>query len=101
MSDQIDQARVRHVAHLARLELNEREVQRFSRELSAILGHMSQLNALDTSDVEPTLLVLPLRNVLGDDQPGPSLDPQAVLSNAPQHERTFFKVPKVLDQDSA
>ena len=77
MSDKIDQARVRHVAHLARLKLDEQEVRRFTRELSAILGYAAQLNEPDTSGVEPTSQVLPPGNVLGDDQPGLSLDPQA------------------------
>ena len=77
MSDKIDQARVRHVAHLARLKLDEQEVRRFTIELSAILGYAAQLNEPDTSGVEPTSHVLPLGNVLGEDQPGLSLDPQA------------------------
>jgi aspartyl-tRNA(Asn)/glutamyl-tRNA(Gln) amidotransferase subunit C len=62
---------------------------------------MAQLNELDTSEVEPTAHALPVINVFREDSPGPSIDPGLALDNAPQREQTFFRVPKVLDQDGA
>lgn len=101
MSTKIDEQQVRHVAHLARLKLSDDEVSRFSRDLSDILDYVDQLNRLDTEGVEPTAHPLPVRNVLRPDQVRESIDPEQAVGNAPQREGTFFRVPKVLDQDSA
>jgi aspartyl-tRNA(Asn)/glutamyl-tRNA(Gln) amidotransferase subunit C len=97
----IDEALVRHIALLARLDLSDEEVAQFSKELSAIVDYVDQLNELNTEDVPPTAHVLPIHNVLRDDEPQPSPGPEAVLANAPDKHDTFFRVPKVLDQDSA
>ncbi len=97
----IDEGQVRHVAHLARLELTDEQVDRLSVELSAILDYVAQLDRVNTEGVEPTAHPLPIRNVLRDDLVSTSLDPQIALGNAPDREGTFFRVPKVLDQGSA
>lgn len=101
MSTRIDERQVRHVAHLARLELTDEQVDRLSVELSAILDYVAQLDRVDTEGVEPTAHPLPIRNVLRDDRVSTSLDPQSALANAPDREGTFFRVPKVLDQGNA
>jgi len=101
MSSSLDEKTVRHVAHLARLEVSDEEVALFADQLSAVLQHMDQLNELDTADTKPTVHPLPLSNVLREDEPGPTLTPTDALLNAPQSQAPFFKVPKVLDQDSA
>ena len=62
---------------------------------------MDQLNEVNTDDVEPTAHVLSVRNVLRDDEAKPSPDPAVSLANAPETHDSFFRVPKVLDQDSA
>ena len=98
MGNKIDERQVRHVAHLARLELTDEQVDRLSTELSAILDYVDQLNRLDTDDVEPMAHPLPVHNVFRDDEVEPSLDPETALANAPQREGTFFRVPKVLNQ---
>lgn len=101
MSARIDEQEVLHVAHLSRLKLTTEEIGRLSAELSTILDYVDQLNRLNTDGVEPTAHPLPVRNVFREDRVGESLDPQEALSNAPQREQTFFRVPKVLDQQSA
>ncbi len=100
MTTRIDEEQVRHVAHLARLRLTAEQVDRLAVELSAILDYMAQLNRVDTESVEPTAHPLPIRNVLRDDEVASSLDPETALGNAPQREGTFFRVPKVLNQDT-
>jgi len=97
----IDEALVRHIAVLSRLDLTDEEVAKFSSELSAIVDYVDQLNELDTSGVPPTAHVLAAHNVFRADEPTASPGPDVVLANAPQRQDTFFKVPKVLDQDSA
>ncbi|UCG16871.1 MAG: Asp-tRNA(Asn)/Glu-tRNA(Gln) amidotransferase subunit GatC [Phycisphaerales bacterium] len=101
MGATIDEDSVRHIAVLSRLDLTDEEVAKFSSELSAIVDYVDQLNELDTGDVPPTAHVLAVHNVFRADEPAPSPGPNVVLANAPQRQDTFFKVPKVLDQDSA
>lgn len=88
---------VEHVARLARLGLDDEEVERLSAELSHILDAMHALRELDTSAIPPTAQVIPLRNVTRDDVPRPSWPAEDVLRNAPAAHDQQFLVPPVLD----
>ncbi|HEX7715504.1 MAG TPA: Asp-tRNA(Asn)/Glu-tRNA(Gln) amidotransferase subunit GatC [Bacillota bacterium] len=88
---------VRHVARLARLELNSAEEEQFTKELNDILRFVEQLNELDTAGIEPTAHAITVRNVFRPDRAGVSLDPEAALANAPDRSGNFFKVPKILE----
>ncbi|MFZ9023508.1 MAG: Asp-tRNA(Asn)/Glu-tRNA(Gln) amidotransferase subunit GatC [Planctomycetota bacterium] len=96
----IDEAQVRRVALLSRLELSDQEVSQFSTQLSAIFEYIEKLNELDTDTVEPLAHCLPIHNVLRDDVPRPSLSNDEALANAPEREDEYFKVPKILDDNS-
>ena len=84
---------VLHVARLARLELTDDEVDRFTEQLSAILEAVAKVAELDLSDVEPTAHPLDLVNVWAEDEPRPSLSVDEALANAPDRQDGFFKVP--------
>ncbi len=99
MTQSLDEAAVRHVAHLARLELTGAEVTRFAEQLSAILEYMAQLNQVDTTDVQPTAHTHPVANVFREDAIRNSWRPTEALHNAPERQDGFFRVPKVLDQE--
>ena len=101
MARKIDEAQVRHISHLSRLNPTDDEVRLFSEQLSAILEYVEQLNEVETADVPPTAHALPVKNVFRTDEPRPGLAPDQALANAPHREGSFFVVPKVLDQDSA
>lgn len=88
---------VEHIAALARLRLTAEEKARYREQLSAILDYMASLNRLDTSDIEPTATVLPLRTVLRPDAVTPSLPPDTLLALAPETEAQMFRVPAVLE----
>ncbi|MBB6731848.1 Asp-tRNA(Asn)/Glu-tRNA(Gln) amidotransferase subunit GatC [Cohnella zeiphila] len=88
---------VEHVANLARLELAEAEKERLAVELNAILKYAEKLNELDTEGVEPTSHVLPLYNVMREDEVRESLPLDKVMANAPEEEDGHIKVPAVLD----
>jgi len=100
MASRIDEQQVRHIGMLSRLELTDEEVRLFSEQLSQILAYFEKLQELDTQDVEPTAHALPINNVFREDEPGEPFDPDTALANAPEREANFFRVPKVLDQDS-
>lgn len=98
MASQITAADVAHVARLARLELTDEELARTTSQLAAVLDHAADVEALDTSGVEPTAHPLPLRNVLRDDVPVPSLERAEVLAAAPAAEAGRFRVPRILGE---
>ncbi len=89
----IDRAQVLHVARLARLELSEAEVERFSSELSHVLEHIERIEGLDLEGVPPTTHVVDLVNRLRLDEPRPSLPPEVALAGAPEAADGGFHVP--------
>jgi len=93
----IDKFTIEHVAHLARIELQEKELEKFSRQLHDILGFIDKLTKLDTKDILPTSHILPISNILREDKPGASLPNEKALSNAPQKKGNFFVVPKIIE----
>jgi aspartyl-tRNA(Asn)/glutamyl-tRNA(Gln) amidotransferase subunit C len=88
---------VEHIASLARLRLTDDEKARYREQLSTILDYMAMLRRLDTSAIEPTASVLPLRTVLRPDVVTPSLPAGELLALAPEAEAQMFRVPPVLD----
>jgi aspartyl-tRNA(Asn)/glutamyl-tRNA(Gln) amidotransferase subunit C len=88
---------VRHVARLARLGLDEGELDRMADQLNHILEAMEVLKRLDTSAIPPTAQVIPLRNVMRDDVPRPCWPVAEILRNAPRVRDQQFFVPPVLE----
>jgi aspartyl-tRNA(Asn)/glutamyl-tRNA(Gln) amidotransferase subunit C len=97
----IDEKTVRHMANLARLAVSDEEVARYASQLSRILDYAEQLKEVNTEHVTPTAHPLPLLNVLRQDQPHKSWPEKDALANAPDPHNSFFRVPKVLDQEDA
>ncbi len=91
-----------HVAKLARIELDDDEIDLFSEQLSVILDHAARVQALDTNGVEPTAHPIELANVLRADEPrADAIDRSAVLSAAPDTEDGYFRVPRILGDDGS
>lgn len=97
MSD-LTRDEVDHVARLARLALSDEERARYQKQLGAILGYVAKLRELDTAAMPPSAAILPLDDVMEDDEPRPSLTIEEVLANAPRSEDGFFRVPAVLEE---
>jgi aspartyl-tRNA(Asn)/glutamyl-tRNA(Gln) amidotransferase subunit C len=89
----MDRSQLLHVAHLARLELREEEVERLEAQLNDIHAAVSKGSELDLSDVPPTSHPLELVNVLRHDEPRPSLSLDEAFANAPEREGQAFRVP--------
>lgn len=87
---------VLRVAHLARINLTEEELNIFSEQLEDILSFIDKLKNLDVSSVKPTNHVLNLHNISRADSPKPSLKQEETLKNAPDSFRNHFKVPKII-----
>ena len=85
---------VLYVARLARLELTDDEVERFSGELSKVLDHIEKISELgDLADVPPTSHVVEVENALRADEPRPSWPRDAILGSAPDAGQGGFRVP--------
>jgi aspartyl-tRNA(Asn)/glutamyl-tRNA(Gln) amidotransferase subunit C len=87
---------VRKIAELAKLDLTDDEVALYAGQLSNILHYFERLQGVDTSHIEPTASVLPLRNVLRRDTAGTPLPPEQVVANAPKSLGGQFLVPEVV-----
>ena len=88
---------VRYVARLARLKLEEEELERYAGQLSSILAHIDAISELDLDAVEPTSHVISLSNVFREDRERPSVPRDQALSNGPEVEANAFRVPAILD----
>jgi len=97
----LSEKEVRYVADLANLRLSADEVPRMSHDLGQILTHIEQLNALDTSNVEPMAQVLfdaDETATLREDIPHATLSNQDALANTVASGAGYYKVPKVIDR---
>ena len=102
----VSTADVTHVANLANLELTPEELPRMVRDLNAILGHIAELNELDTADVPPMAQVAEALGLtpaahgetLRADTIRASVDRALVMAEAPDTDGRFFKVPKVIER---
>jgi len=91
----IDREQLLHVAHLARLELREDEVERLEGQLNDILDAVSKVSELDLADVPPTSHALDLVNVLGEDIPREPWPREQLLELAPERTADGFLVPPI------
>jgi aspartyl-tRNA(Asn)/glutamyl-tRNA(Gln) amidotransferase subunit C len=102
----VSQDEVLRVAELANLDLTPDEVPRMQRDLNAILGHIAQLNELDTTGIPAMAQVGEMLGAeiestganLRIDAEKTSLDRKDVMAVAPESEGRFFKVPKVIER---
>lgn len=88
---------VRHVAQLARLELDESEAVAFQGELNAILGHFMDIQDVDVRDVQPSSHALAIQNVWSEDTPWDCLPRELALRNAKVAKAGLFVVPAIIE----
>ncbi len=93
----LDKEAVAHIAALARIRLDDSELEPLAAELSHILGWVEQLAEVDTSDVAPMSSVAAMGLPMRDDQITDGDCQGAILGNAPRTEKGFFAVPKVVE----
>ncbi|MFI5010103.1 MAG: Asp-tRNA(Asn)/Glu-tRNA(Gln) amidotransferase subunit GatC [Solirubrobacterales bacterium] len=89
----IDRDEVLHVARLARLRLDEDELESMAGELSAVLDHIAKIGELDLEGVPPTSHVVEISGALRPDSPRPSLPREVALAQAPAVSGEGFVVP--------
>ena len=90
---------VEHIAELARLQLDESELEEYTLQLNKILEYVEKLNELDTENVKPLSHPIEGANIFREDIVQRSVDREDALKNAPSKDEEFFKVPKVISGD--
>jgi len=92
---------VAHLAHLARLELTDQELDTYVGQLSVILESVASVSSVtaESGDIEPTTHAVPLTNVFRDDVVRPGLSHEAALAGAPASVEGRFRVPQILGEE--
>ena len=94
--EEIDRRTINYLAKLARIRIDETQMDSIVSDLATIISYVSQLNQINTEDVQPAKHVLPFHNISRKDNTKPSLPLEDVLKNAPEKTGNFFKVPKII-----
>ena len=88
---------VKKVAYLARLELNENEINNHAEQLEKILDYIKQLEKINTADVPCTTRAIEVTNVFRKDEMKKSDCSDELLKLGPSREGKYFKVPKIIN----
>ena len=93
----VDAATVKRIGRLARIRIEEGEVEKYQDELNAILGFVEQLGEVNVEGVEPMTSVTPMQLRRREDKVTDGGYPDKIVKNAPLTEDNFFMVPKVVE----
>lgn len=92
----IDKEQIKHIADLANLTISDDELEKYTKEMSSIVGFANELNELDTENVDITTSILGEYNIFREDELKESFDNSELLKNAPESQDGMFKIPKVI-----
>jgi aspartyl-tRNA(Asn)/glutamyl-tRNA(Gln) amidotransferase subunit C len=93
----VDAATVKRIGRLARIRVEDDEVEKYQGEINAILGFVEQLSEVDVDGVEPMTSVTPMQLRRREDKVTDGGYPEKIVANAPLTEDNFFMVPKVIE----
>jgi aspartyl-tRNA(Asn)/glutamyl-tRNA(Gln) amidotransferase subunit C len=93
----VDAATVKRIGRLARIRIEDGEVEKYAAELNTILGFVEQLNEVNVAGVEPMTSVIPMTLRRREDKVTDGGYPEKIVANAPLSEDEFFEVPKVIE----
>lgn len=96
---QITRDEVRHLADLARIDLDDAELDHLAPQLSVILESIASIAEVAAADIPPTSHALPLTNVFREDVVEPCLTAEQALAGAPASEQQRFSVPRILGDE--
>ncbi len=96
----ITKEEIHHVADLARLELDEKNVMTYATQVAEILNYVNILNQVDTSGIQPTSHAISLTNAFRNDERAASLPTKKAIANAPEKQSGAFIVPKIIGDPS-
>ncbi len=88
---------VDYISKLARIYLSDEEKRNFTTQLDSILEYVNKLNELNTDNVEPTAHILPLNNVMREDEVKQTWDTDLAVKQSPLLKERLYIVPKVIE----
>lgn len=100
MANKIDIKTVDEIAHLARLEFKDEAKNEILNDINRMLGFIDKLNELNTDKEEPLIYMTNEKNVLREDTPEITVTQKEALKNGPKKDSDYFRVPKVIGQQS-
>ena len=95
----LNNQQIRKIAHLARLNIDPKEEEKFASQLGDVIKQFEMLNELETEKVIPTIHAIELKNITRDDVSQTCMNRDLLLEEAPSREGEFFKVPKILNNN--
>jgi aspartyl-tRNA(Asn)/glutamyl-tRNA(Gln) amidotransferase subunit C len=96
----ITREEVAHLAHLARIDLSDAELDHLAPQLAVILDAVASVSKVAAADIPPTSHAVPLTNVFRPDELRPCLTPDEALAGAPEAEEQRFRVPRILGEEA-
>ncbi len=96
MAEKIEEQTLKKVSGLARLNLTEEEMKKFTKQLQNVLDAFKSLNEVDTEKVEPAFHPLEIKNVFREDKTEPSITNEEALANTTHKEGKHFKGPRIV-----
>jgi len=95
----LTRADVKHLAHLARLDLTDEELDHYAGQLDVILQSVARVSEVAADDIPPTSHPIPMQNVFRDDVARPGIDRADIAAGAPAWQDDRFRVPRILDEE--
>lgn len=92
----IDKKVIEHIAKLARLEIDEKKAEQYSKELTQVFNHFEQIEKVNTSGIDPLVTPTEIAVFLREDIENNQFTPEEIMSNAPSRAGNLFKVPPVV-----
>lgn len=96
----ITREEVAHLAHLARIDLTDAELDHLAPQLAVILDSVAKVSQVAADDIPPTSHAVPLTNVFRADEVRPGLTADEALAGAPESEQQRFRVPRILGEEA-
>ena len=93
----IDRETLNKIAHLARLQIDDKDAEKMLKDMTAILSFVEKLNEVNTDGITPLTTMSDEVNALREDEPKEPLSHETALKNAPSKDPDYFRVPRVLE----
>lgn len=100
MEERLTKEEVLRVAHLARIKVDEKEIEKYQIELKKLLNDVDKIKEVTDCDEEQMIAPWSKNSILREDEPGEMLNPKEILKNVPRHSGNYVEVPIVISEEA-
>lgn len=100
MEERLTKEEVLRVAHLARIKVDEEEIEKYQIELKKLLNDVDKIKEVTDCDEEQMIAPWSKNSILREDEPGEMLNPKEILKNVPRHSGNYVEVPIVISEEA-